>query len=160
MSQFSGHAIGNQRIVSNSKEYTAAEIIAAGSPHLQALAQHARRLQRLSVRLREVLDAPLAEHVQVANLSDRCLVLQTDSPAWATRLRYRSADVLRHLGADLGEHPPASVRVIVRPPETLGPPRTGKHSTLHRAPETAASDRDADGLAGALRRLSRHFTHR
>lgn len=43
------------------------------------------------------LDPTLADHFQVANARQNCLVLLARSPAWATRLRMQAAEVLEIL---------------------------------------------------------------
>lgn len=47
--------------------------------------------------MRAFLDPLLEPHCQVANLRSGCLVIMTDSAAWATRLRYTFPDLLSRL---------------------------------------------------------------
>lgn len=44
----------------------------------------------------EVEDS-LAQHSRIANWRDQCLVIEVDSSAWATRLRYSIPDLLKKL---------------------------------------------------------------
>lgn len=62
--------------------------------NLGSLLQHAALLTQLQQLLAASLDPGLAAHFQVANLRQDRLVLLASSPAWATRLRMQSADVL------------------------------------------------------------------
>lgn len=57
----------------------------------------AQRLQKMQSQLHKLLPDDLAPHVQVANLRGDRLILTADSSAWASRLRYQSADLLTRL---------------------------------------------------------------
>jgi hypothetical protein len=69
-------------------------ISAAGSP-LQALARQAAQRTDLCGHLRGGLTADLADHLVGGNIRpDGVLVVLTDSPAWATRLRFEGERLL------------------------------------------------------------------
>jgi hypothetical protein len=67
---------------------------------------HARIAQSLDCqrRLRENLGPPMSEHLHVVNIRDNTLTLYTDSPAWASRLRFNIQNILdiarQHCGLD------------------------------------------------------------
>jgi hypothetical protein len=103
----------------------------------------------------------LPAHCRLANLRDTVLVLETDSPAWATRLRYSAPEMVHRLAA--GDFPPVSeIRIRVRPPEA--PTETTRRATL--SAESAAHLRSAAAaisdapLAAALRRLAERAVNR
>lgn len=54
---------------------------------LEHLFEHLQRLDRINVVLKRVLPAELVDRVKVGNLRESTLVLLTDSPIWAARLR-------------------------------------------------------------------------
>ncbi len=66
----------------------------AESP-LQDLAQRAAKRLDLTEYLRSCLSPALGDHVLATNLrDDNCLVVLTDSPEWAARLRYEGSTLL------------------------------------------------------------------
>lgn len=54
---------------------------------LDHLFEHLQLLDRINVALKRALPAELCDHVWVGNLREATLVLLTDSPTWAARLR-------------------------------------------------------------------------
>ncbi|MCB1609269.1 MAG: DUF721 domain-containing protein [Xanthomonadales bacterium] len=54
---------------------------------LEHLFEHLQLLDRIDVALKRALPAELCDHIRVGNLRDSTLVLITDSPIWAARLR-------------------------------------------------------------------------
>jgi hypothetical protein len=63
---------------------------------LHALIQRGQALQQLDQRLKVYLPETLREHCCVANVTGECLILLTDSAAWATQLRYWHDTLLNH----------------------------------------------------------------
>ena len=62
--------------------------------HLVAKSQHLIHLTNL---LHQLLDRQLAKHCKAANLRDKTLVIEIDSAAWATQIRYRIPQLLDQL---------------------------------------------------------------
>ena len=56
--------------------------------------QHTKQLAQIDQLLKSVLPTAGHIHIQVANIADRELVVITDSPAWSTRLRLYTQDML------------------------------------------------------------------
>ena len=69
-------------------------------------------------KLRSALGTPLSEHLNVANFSDDTLVLHTDNPAWASRLRFNIQLILRIARLNCGLDGLKSVRIKVVIPNT------------------------------------------
>ncbi|HKJ08271.1 MAG TPA: DciA family protein [Gammaproteobacteria bacterium] len=131
-----------------------AKILRSGASRLWEQAQRRQRLTRL---LQEQLPEVLHPHCQVAHLSAESVVLATDSPVWAARLRYYSPQILKHLGQRETVNP-RTLRIRIVPPAE--PPRTGpparpplsrQNSRLLRQ---AADAIDHPQLQEALRRLA------
>jgi hypothetical protein len=137
----------------------AASFVAGEDHPLARLLEQAGQLERLTQGLAAGLPPPLGEHVQVGRFTRERLVLVTDSPAWATRLRYCAPDILRLVeelcGVRLKE-----VRVRVSPldePRAAPPPR-GRPALSAASGELlrqAALATDDPKLQGALLRLSK-----
>ncbi|MBK9179913.1 MAG: DUF721 domain-containing protein [Acidimicrobiales bacterium] len=63
----------------------------------------------------EVVGPALAAHAQPVAVHDGCLVVVVDDPAWAARLRWSTADVLRAVERVAGAPVVRSVELRVRP---------------------------------------------
>ena len=75
---------------------------------------HARTLQQLERLVRAALPADLAAHCSVMNLKKETLVLATDSPAWAARLRFAVPGLVKQLQCQLST-PLTRAEIRVRP---------------------------------------------
>ena len=107
--QSSSDAIYQPRLIS--------ELIES-SDNLSELCKHIQKLNSLQTKLRLYLGPPLDEHVIIADYRQNILVFHADSAAWATKLRYRTPDILKHFTDDLPgirtiriKNPPVETRV-------------------------------------------------
>ena len=66
-----------------------------GDTTLARLTRHAKRLQRATEVLHACLGAPANAHCVVANVRDDVMVIHTDSPAWASKLRFQVGTLQR-----------------------------------------------------------------
>jgi hypothetical protein len=97
--------------MSSNKPKSLSEIVNASESGIAALAEGARARVALAGYLREVLPDGLGEHLLAANVnSDNCLVVLSDGPEWAARLRYESGALLSRCR----EQHAATVRVRIR----------------------------------------------
>ncbi len=139
----------------------AARLIAKGP--LAALLRHCQRLRSLETLVEPLLPPPMAGHVRVANYRQGELVLQTDSPAWTTRLRFETPALERALRSRLdgfrrltvatrpGHDPIARTRGDERPsrrPRSISPRSAAALRALARSPRTDPR------MARALERLA------
>lgn len=119
--------------------------------------KRALQLATLEARLLPTLPAQLRDHCRIANIRDGVLVLQTDSPTWATKAKFAVADLVSQAKAQ--GLPVQRVRVTVRTGDS--PP---KHAPRRAAmPKSAAAMLDDlantvtnPGLAASLRRLAKN----
>jgi len=88
-----------------------------GSAQLKDMYQKVESIKKLDKLLKRFLDPALAAHCKVANIQKSCLILETTSPAWATRLRYQIPDLLNQLRKDGGLHHLGSIRYYIKPQE-------------------------------------------
>lgn len=127
---------------------------------LAELVTTARQLRQLNQHLLAVLDQPLTDHCQVARYVAGELVIQVDSPVWASRLRYYIPTLLQELKKNI----PAlqglkSIKIHVAP-ATPGPvekpPATREISPAASQNIHAMAEGIEDPqLREALQRLSR-----
>ncbi len=94
--------------------------------------ERARKLVRLEKAVRELLPAELAAHCKVLNLKNETLVLATSSPAWTSRLRFASAELIRQLRR---RHGLEVTRTALR---TL--PQVTENQKLNPRPQTLSGD--------------------
>jgi hypothetical protein len=121
---------------------------------------HSLRLRALAAALQEVLPSSLAERCRLLNVRGDCLILQVESPPWATRLRFYLPTVLEDLRRKRGwEHihradtrirPPASNRI---PPRSRG---LALSPEARKAIHAAAISTSDPALGKALLGLLRH----
>lgn len=140
------------------------EQIARTEGHLASLLAKTQRLAELNRYFRALLPANLQEHATLARLDADGWVVQTDSPVWASRLRYQ----LPELGPLLSEYlglalPPPRIRVAppaAPPPPPPPPRRMAITARTVRLLETAAHDCSDRRLGEAILRLAEHARQR
>ena len=123
-------------------------------PTLQRL-EHALQAQKtLLADLRQCLPADLADHCAAAHIRENTLVVHTDSPAWATRLRYLAPQLVKALAGEYPAIQSVSIRLMVE----------HRGATVRRAPanhsdqaaeiiHTSANCAKPGPVRDALRRL-------
>lgn len=84
---------------------------------LGKLCQHAAFLADIEKKLLAFLDPSLGSHCKVANYTNDTIILYSDSPAWATRLRYNTPAILDHLRTSCHLDSLKTVRIKVNPPD-------------------------------------------
>lgn len=129
-----------------------------GSGTLGNLLACIERNAELLRAVRRALPHPLDAHCLHAAIEDRTLTLVSDSPVWASRLRFLAPEVQRALNANQGRV--ASIRVRVQPVSNRDTRRSSaatrpalSGATIKHLLETAENVTD-EGIAAALRRLA------
>jgi hypothetical protein len=121
-----------------------------------------QRLNQLNQILRAFLPPYLHDHVTLARLDSEGWVVQTDSPAWAARLRYILPNLRQPLGEKLGiEVPPPQIRIA--PPEVPSPPPSRRMIITDNTVKTleeAAQQFSDPRLSAAVMRLAEHARQR
>lgn len=79
----------------------------------------ARALDRMDGQLRQILPENMRDHIGLACLEKRTLVLAASSPAWASRARLLASEFLLEANRLLEGGRLEAVRIIVEP--ALGP---------------------------------------
>jgi len=93
------------------------------SKHLQRLAQFSNQLTELSALVQSCLPMPLQGHCQAVNIRGKSLVLQTESPAWASQLRYYMPAMLSTLTHHRCNHI-EKIHIRIKPLSALAAPDT------------------------------------
>jgi hypothetical protein len=81
------------------------------------LKQRANWLRELNQNLYSVLPLEFHGHVQVASLHRDLLILEADSPVWASKIRYHSNDLSRRLSVKTGLTI-KSIKLRIQPAQT------------------------------------------
>jgi hypothetical protein len=129
-----------------------------GSCVPQAFARKAEFLKLLNQAILDCLPTELIAHVEVAGLEGTKLTLTTQSPAWASKLRYRTDEIASRLSAKTGL-PISSVKLLVRP-VTVSKPIANKRKKPYLSRDSAqqlkalANLTEDSPLKKALARLS------
>lgn len=128
-----------------------------------SLLEAARRHDELARRCRNVLAAPVSDHiVSVIPGSGGRVTILVDSPVWASRIRFLTPALADALASSVPGIVPDRIRIRVHrtpPGETTGrrpgPSETRTLSTASRSLIRATADHiDNPDLARALRRLA------
>lgn len=130
-----------------------------GRGPLALVLQRTAELGHATDLLRARLGAPLGDHCQVANWRDDTLVVQADSAAWASRLRFLAPKILAALSEIQGGLRLRKLKVIVRPSHQTPDDTRPRHFRLSARSASLLRDvgnSTADAaLREALLRLSR-----
>ena len=59
-----------------------------------SLYTHSMEILKLQSSIRTKLGSPLSDHIYLANINTEQLILYTDSPVWAAKLRYLTTELL------------------------------------------------------------------
>jgi hypothetical protein len=126
---------------------------------VERLVAHSIRLQSVAAALDRALPATLAGHCHLINVRGNQLILQVESPSWATRLRFSLPGILDALrGAVDGELARAHIKIRpaggVRGSAPSGPPRLS--AAAAETVRMAASCTRDPALREAWTRLARH----
>jgi hypothetical protein len=126
---------------------------------LAKLLEKATYLAEINRIFRAYLPLHLRPHARIVTLDAEAWTVQTDSPAWATRLRYCLPTLQRQLSDELTFAVPR-LRVRIAPTSVEPPPPPPRRLELSRQAgnvlsEAANSLQDPE-LSNALKRLARH----
>lgn len=71
-----------------------ADALISGNYRLQSVWRQAQQLAQLNTLVSSYLGSQLSQHCTIAGIKGEQLIVYADSPAWATRLRYQSTDLI------------------------------------------------------------------
>ena len=145
------------------KKYPApiANFLNGKTKKLAPLISEAKRLTKINIILNQSLDHELAKHIQVSRLENNQLRLIVDSPAWATRLRYKQDEIINRFQNYAITKIINSIHIKIAPP-TIQKEIKQVKNTISLSTESAnqmleeidaISDTD---LKDALTRITRH----
>ncbi len=136
------------------------DILLYNNDVLAHLFKHSLDIIQLGDAIKNRIGAPLNKHFCVANFSPETLVILADSAVWATRLRFRTAEILRIARNCPGLKDLQTVRIRVNP---LPVEDTNREEPAHMSPatsrllkEVAENTNDPD-IKAALLKLSGHI---
>jgi len=80
-----------------SKTVSIGQVLSNSSGGFAQVLERAKQLRKLTFQLRSMVDAPLNEHIHVANVRDNTLIIGTDSSVWHTRIKYLAPSLLEQM---------------------------------------------------------------
>lgn len=123
-------------------------------PSLQRIERELKAQKTLLTDVRQCLPADLAKHCAAAQLREGTLVLHTDSPAWATRLRYLAPQLVSVLADEYPALREIKIRLLIEQvaptPAKNAPWRSDRAAQIVH---TSAGYAKPGPLADALHRL-------
>ena len=90
-------------------------ILNASSQNFADIHRRIALLQAIQDKLQTTLPPPLSDNFIIANVSKDTLVLHTQSPAWAAKLRFNTPLILDSVKEFYDTVPPKSLRIKVVP---------------------------------------------
>jgi hypothetical protein len=119
-----------------------------------------RHLRRLERALASVLDQPLIDHCRLARCDAEQLIIQVDSPVWASRLRYYVPTLLTELKQNIPSlQGLKTIKIHVAPappaPAVKPPPQRALSETAAGYINDVAESVADPALRAALQRLGR-----
>jgi hypothetical protein len=126
---------------------------------LHAISSHARQLESLQRIIQACLNEPMCSHVQLANYRNSLLILQTDSPVWASKLRYLVPELIKQCQLHPSFQSLRDIRILVAPFRAEAKPVKRPQPRLSAASrqllESTAENITDPELKASLLRLSR-----
>ena len=102
-----------------SKSVSIGQLLNDKSAGFAQVLERAKELRKLSFQLRNLVDAPLNDHIHVANIRNNTLIIGTDSAVWHTRIKYLAPAILEQMKQIKGLENLQSVEFRVQPSSTL-----------------------------------------
>jgi len=103
-----------------SKTVAIGNILNKSSGSFAQLLERAKKLRKLTYQLRAMVDAPLNEHIHVANIRDNKLIIGTDSAVWHTRIKYLAPTILEQMKEIQGLEKLQEIEFRVQPVASVG----------------------------------------
>jgi len=142
---------------------TLGKFFADANGDLAILITRTRQLSRWTAMMRNQLDDALAIHCYIGALDDSTLTIFVDDAAWATRLRFQSAQLiprLREVGSVFSDVQRIAVKILnvdraaeATRQETSGPALSTDNANIINSLSDSIDDPE---LQEALQRLARH----
>jgi len=109
--------------------------------------------------LHQILPQPLNQHVWVAKLDNGVLSLLTDSPSWATQIRYQQHEIIKQLNSDpslkLNKIEISIARSIDRSRTTTPQPKTRLSVSAKQAIKSATTTLSDPELKAIFEKISK-----
>jgi len=139
-----------------------AKLLTIHNKQVNTIVSEARRLNEIKIIISQSLDQQVADHIEVAKARSGVLTLITDSPVWATRIRYTQSEIINSLKNYAVTKNIHSLSVKVQPIEFSHQQKKHKRKTLSISHESARRMLDTiDSISDpqlklALIRITKH----
>ncbi len=133
--------------------------ILSHGPDISRLILHSYSLLRFQSIMRSKLNSPESEHIYLASVSEDTAILYTDSPAWASKLRFKTQQLI-DIFSNIPDFPKIkTIRIKVSPTLYI---EQEENTPINLTPKTSkfleeiADNMNDPELKSALLRLSKH----
>lgn len=146
---------------STNKPVAFSSLFKSKNSELGTLCQHAAFLSDIEKNLLSFLGFPLNTHCKLANYANDTVILHSDSPAWAAKLRYNTPLILDLLRTRCRLNTLKTIRIKVNPP--VSPASTLPVKRLTLSPASAefisqvANSMTDDNLRLSLLKIAKHI---
>jgi hypothetical protein len=132
--------------------------ILESGPDIFRVISHAKALLKLQSLIRSNINQPESDHIYLASVSQETVILYTDSPAWAAKLRFRTQQLIDIMRNYLEFPHINTIRIKVSPVLNKGENLikiAGLSQKTAKLLEETAQNMDDQELKSALLRLSK-----
>jgi hypothetical protein len=139
------------------KTRTVGHLLNNANAGLANVIQRSKELQKLTNHLKNMVDAPLCEHIYVANVRDVTLVIGADSAVWHTRVKYLGPMILEQIKQVPGLEKLQQIEFRIQPFGYSAPVTRRSKNQLPSAPPAreAAKSSNTDTLKNIIQRMSK-----
>jgi hypothetical protein len=148
--------------MTDQKSHQAIETYFKNPKHqLANLIDKVNQLRTFNQSLIGILDPNLAKHCEIVNIKDGAITLIADNPSWATKIRFQSPDILGRLKEKQAFKSIKSIKVLIRPKDSLLKKQKPKVKTWGLSADNAemikslAGEVDNLRLKNALQKLAK-----
>ncbi len=136
------------------------DVVSRSNSSLKSILQHIETINLLQSTVSQNLGLELAKHCTVINLNAGVLVIKSQHANWATRIRYKTSDILHAIQANPKLPTVNTIRVTTSPSNSINRSKTKNRisvsekvsAELNAVAKTTTDDR----LSDCLLRLSKH----
>ena len=134
------------------KPLSIGKMLSSSSGGFAEVLNRAKQLRKLTIQLQKMVDAPLSDHLFVANIRDNVLIIGTDSAVWHTRVKYLAPMILEQMKQINGLEKLQQIEFRVQP--------TNSYLMQSQQTKKQTSEKNHNGdLKQALQRLKEKSPH-
>lgn len=137
------------------------DVVSQSNSSFKSILQHIETIKLLQLTVSQNLEPELAKHCTVINFNSDVLVIRSQHANWASRIRYKTSDILQAINKSSKLPKVKTIRVITSPINNdtgeINPQnRISISEEISDALNAVANTTTDDKLSNCLLRLSKH----